>query len=235
MTMYERDAPPRPLVVDEWDEGFGWIAHPDEDARRASHAVRGDDGGVWLLDPLDAPGLERVLGGLGDVEGVVTLSSYHTRDAAEFADRYDVPVYVPDWFDGVASNLDAPIERFSDEVGTSGFTVRQADPFPTWREAVLWRESDATLYTADLLSALPLYRVGDERIAPYLLCRFFPPRDLFDDLEPDRIICGHGTGVFEDATTALDDALTNARRGLPRALFENGPEQVQALWGALRG
>lgn len=231
--MYERGEPANPLVVDEWDDGFGWIAHPDEAAGRASHAVRGADG-VWLLDPLDAPGLDRVIGSLGDVAGVAVLSNYHTRDAAVFAERYDVPVSVPAWFDGVTTSLSVPVERFEGDLGDSGFTARAADPLPSWREAVLWRECDATLYTADLLSALPRYRVGDERLGPFLLCRLFPPRRLLGDLAPDRIIFGHGTGVHEDATSALEDALASARLGFPHALFEHGPEQTRALWHALR-
>lgn len=233
MPMYERGRPERPLVVDEWDDGFGWIPHPDEESRRASHAVLGDDG-VWLFDPLDAPGLDTVVQGLGDVAGVAVLSNYHSRDAAVFAERYDVPVTVPAWFDGVVDDLDAPVERATETLGDSGFRLRRVDPLPTWREAIAWRPEDETLYTADVLSALPYYRVGEERVAPYLLCRIRPPRRVFGDLEPDRIICGHGTGVFEDATQALEYALARARWNLPHALFENGPEQVRALLGALR-
>lgn len=231
--MYERGPSERTLVVDEWEDGFGWIAHPDEDARRVSHAVAGDDG-VWVFDPIDAPGVDRAISSLGDVAGVAVLSNYHARDAAVFADRYDVPVTVPAWFDGVADQLDAPVARASGELGGSGFSLRRVDPLPSWREAVAWRESDRTLYTADVVSALPLYRVGDERVAPYLLCRLFPPRRIFADIEPARIICGHGTGVFEDAAGALEDGLAGARWNLPQALFENGPEQARALWGAVR-
>lgn len=233
MTMYDRGEPHRPLVVDEWDDGFGWIAHPDEGARRASHAVLGDDG-VWLLDPLDAPGLDRVISGLGDVAGVAVLSNYHSRDADVFAERYDVPVHVPAWFDGVAADIDVPVERATGDLAGSGFELRRVDPLPTWREAVAWRETDGTLYTADLFSALPVYRTGDEQLGLYLFARLFPPHDTFADIEPARIICGHGTGVFEDATEALQYALTNARVQFPRALFENGPEQIRALTGALR-
>lgn len=232
MAMYDRGTPERPLVVDEWDAGLGWIAHPDEAARRASHALHGDDG-VWLFDPLDAPGIDPLITRLGDIAGVAVLSNYHRRDADVFAERYDVPVTVPGWFDDVADTLDARVERTDDALGDSGFRVRRADPLPGWREAVAWRDDDATLYAADMLSALPQYCVGDETVAPYLLLRFFPPRRVFADVTPERIICGHGTGVFEDAAEALDHGLRNARRGLPRALFENGPEQLRALYGAL--
>ncbi len=231
--MYERGPSERTLVVDEWEDGFGWIAHPDEAARRVSHAVAGDDG-VWVFDPIDAPGLERPIASLGEVAGVAVLSNYHARDADVFADRYDVPVTVPEWFHDVTDTLDAPIERVSDELGGSGFSLRRVDPLPTWREAVAWRESDRTLYTADILSTLPLYRTGDEQLATHLLCRLFPPRGVFADLDPARIICGHGTGVFEDAAEALEDCLASARWNLPQALFENGPEQVRAMLGAIR-
>lgn len=233
MSMYERGPAERTLVVDEWEDGFGWIAHPDEDSRRVSHAVAGDDG-VWVFDPIDAPGLDHAIASLGDVAGVAVLSNYHVRDADVFADRYDVPVTVPEWFHRVTDQLDAPIERTSDEIGASGFSLRRVDPLPSWREAVAWRESDRTLYAADVVSTLTLYRVGDERIAPFMLCRLFPPRRVFADVDPERIICGHGAGVFEDAAAALEDGLANARWNLPQALFENGPEQARAIWGAIR-
>lgn len=89
MPMYTRSSPADPQVIDRWNGGVGWIAHPEEGGRRASHAVRGDDG-VWLFDPIDAPGVDDLIAEVGDVAGVAVLSSFHARDADAFARRHDV-------------------------------------------------------------------------------------------------------------------------------------------------
>ena len=47
-------------IVDAFDGGFGWQAQPEESLQRASHALATDDG-LWLLDPVDAPGLDAEL------------------------------------------------------------------------------------------------------------------------------------------------------------------------------
>ena len=232
MTTYDRGAPADLQAVDRWDGGVGWLAHPDEAGRRTSHAIRGEDG-TWVIDPLDAPGVDDLLAGLGEVAGVAVLSNYHARDAGAIACRHDVPVHVPAWLERVPARIDAPVERFDGELGHSGFEVRRLAPFPGWVEGVAYRESDGTLYVPDVLGTAPLYTVGDERVGVYLLCRPFPPRRVLGDLDPDRLLLGHGAGVFEDAGEALADALAGARRRFPAALVGSGPAQVRALLDAL--
>jgi len=107
-------------VVDRFERGVGWIAHPDETMRRASHAVE-SDGGLWIIDPVDAAGLDDLLAEYADPEGVVVLLDRHKRDAAAVANRHDVAVYVPEWMDGVAGDIDAPTRRFGREL--AGFDV----------------------------------------------------------------------------------------------------------------
>src|SRR6056297_3072434 len=93
------------------DDVLEWLAHPEEGGRRASHAIRGDDG-VWIVDPLDAAGLDEELDRLGEVAGVAVLANYHARDAGEIAARHDLPVHVPSRFQRVAERIDAaPVER----------------------------------------------------------------------------------------------------------------------------
>jgi hypothetical protein len=86
----------------------------------------------------------------------------------------------------------------------------------------------------DLLGTAPLYRVADERLGVYLFGRPMPPRTRFAGLDPERILVGHGTGVFEQAPAALSDALDGARRRFPRTLVRNGPTQLRAFLGAVR-
>ncbi|WP_135661545.1 hypothetical protein [Halorhabdus rudnickae] len=230
MTVYDRGEATDPQVVDRFEGGVGWIAHPDERGKRASHAIRGDDG-VWLFDPLDVPSVDDLITDLGEVVGVAVLSNWHTRDAGVFAERYDVPIYLPEWMDRVPENVDTPIERYQGALAGSGFVVHRIDPLPGWREGVAYRESDGTLYTPDLLSTR--WTVGEERVTLTLPCRLSPPRELLGDLEPDRILVGHGEGVQEAATGALADTLDGARQRLPRAILEQGPALAVGITAAM--
>lgn len=238
MPMYDRSASTTIEVIDEWADGFGWLAHPAEAGRRASHAMRGEDG-VWLFDPIDGPGVDERVAELGPVAGVAVLSNYHGRDAAALADRHEVAVHLPAWMDRVADAVDAPVERYDAPVGEwvpladAGIEVRTVDPTIAWREAIAFSPTDGTLRIPDMLSSLPQMCVGTERLGWFLLHRLAPPRSALADLEPDRILFGHGEGVSEDAAGALDGALGGVRRTFPRALIHQGPHQLRGVIAAL--
>jgi hypothetical protein len=234
MPVYANDEASGHREIDHWDGGVGWFVHSPEAARRSSHAIRGADGGAWLFDPLDAPGVDDLVAELGEVAGVAVLSNYHARDAGRIARRHDVPVHLPASMTRVADRIDAPVERYGATLGDSGFRVRVGSPLPGWRESVAYRPSDGTLYVPDLLGTAPLYRVADERLGVYLFRRPMPPRTRFAGLDPERILVGHGTEVFEQAPAALSDALDGARRRFPRALVRNGPTHLRAFLGAVR-
>lgn len=230
--MYRRTDSSGFREIDRWDGGVGWLAHPDENGKRASHALVGSEGGVWVIDPLDAPGVDELLTEWGDVAGVAVLSNYHARDASIVAARHDVPVFLPHWMDRVAERVDAPIERYAQTLGTSGFTVHRCTPLPGWHEGIAYRRSDRTLYVPDVLGTVSDWTVGEERIALFLLARLFPPAVL-DRFVPDRLLVGHGEGIFEDASEALDVALTDARRRFPAAFRASGIQQLRAIADAL--
>ncbi|WP_251330452.1 hypothetical protein [Haloplanus pelagicus] len=209
--------------IDRWEGGVGWIAHPDERMQRASHAFA-VDGDVWVIDPVDAPGLDDLLADLGEVAGVAVCLDRHERDAAAVATRHDVPVYVPEWMDGVA--FDAPVERFGGELGDSGYRVRRVRDasLPPWQEVALY--TDETLLVPEAVGTASFFRAKSERLGVHPMLRPIPPRRALADLEPDRVLVGHGEGVFEDATAALRDALDGARRRLPAAYANMVREMV---------
>src|SRR6056297_397306 len=95
--------------------GVGWIAFPEEGMQRASHALA-VDGEVWLVDPVDAEGLDDLAAEFGDVAGVVVLLDRHKRDAAAIASRHDVAVHLPEFMSGIADEFDAPVELFGREL-----------------------------------------------------------------------------------------------------------------------
>lgn len=232
MPAYERSEASGYREVDRWSGGVGWIAHPDEEGERASHALVGESG-VWVIDPVDAPGVDDLIAEFGEVAGVAVLSSYHARDAGALARRHDVAVHVPPWMDRIQTLVDAPIRREGPVLGPLGFETTRVEPLGLYGEAVAYRERDGTLYVPDLLSSGSGYPVGDERVGVMLGSRPFPPREVFDGMEPDRILFGHGEGVFEDATAALEEALNGARRRFPRAVAANFATNLRLFWAAM--
>jgi len=200
--------------VTEWEGGFSWVAHPDEGIRRASHALR-DGNAVWVVDPVDFEGLDERLAEVGEVAGTVTLFGQHERDAAAVARRHDAPVHVPAWMDGVASNLDAPIERFEEELGETGYEAVPLSRFRIWQECALF--DGEALVVAESVGTAGHFLASGDRLGVHPMVRPLPPRKRLGGLDPDRVLTGHGVGVFDDAATALADALAGARRRAPSA------------------
>ncbi|MEE6210352.1 hypothetical protein U3A55_09305 [Salarchaeum sp. III] len=198
--------------IDRFDGGVGWLAHPDEAMQRASHVLE-IDGEAWVIDPVDAPGVDDLVAEFGDeVAGVVVLSDRHARDADAFGERHDAPVYVPSF---VTPELAGPSTPFSDELEDTGFEVLRAVDVPGWREAALY--DGETLVVADALGDTEYFTAGDERIGVHPMLRAFPPK-AFRGLEPERILSGHGPGALTDATSALDDAYRTSRKNIPQVV-----------------
>ena len=195
-------------------EVAGWIAYPDEDLQRASHALV-VDGTVWLVDPVDRPGLDAFLADLGEVAGVALLLDRHRRDAAAIATRHDVAVHLPAFFEGVAAELDAPIERFRRQLGSTGYGSHKLVDNRFWQEAALYGEDTGVLLVPESVGTIPFFCAGDERLGVHPARRLTPPRKLAR-LEPDHVLVGHGTGIHDDAPAALHDAIRGARRRAPR-------------------
>ncbi len=199
--------------IDRFDDGVGWISYPEETMQRASHALATDEG-LWLVDPVDADGLEDLLAEFGSVAGVVVCLDRHKRDAAAIATRHDVPVHIPAWMSGVADKLDAPVERFDGELGDSGFEsfVIRDSSVPPWQEAGLYNAETGTLVVPESLGTAAYFLADGERLGVHPMLRMIPPREVLSGFSPSRILVGHGAGVLEDAPTALDEALANSKR-----------------------
>jgi hypothetical protein len=200
-----------------WENGVGWIAHPDERMQRASTAlVDGDD--VWVIDPVDAPGLDDLLAEFGDVAGVVVGLDRHFRDADTVASRHDVAVHAPSWMSGVREEVNAPIERFDSYLADTDIrAIRVRDSsVPPWQEVALYREADGTLVVPEAVGAGTFFLVDPERLGVHPALRLFPPRQALGSLSPKRVLTGHGGGVEDRATEALRDALAGSRTRAPK-------------------
>jgi hypothetical protein len=198
-------------IVNEWTGGFGWVAYPDEKMQRASHAFV-VDGEVWVVDPVDFSELDDELTKRGEVAGVVVTFDRHKRDAAAIANRHDVPVYVPTWFSGVASKLDAPIERFSSELADTGYrTIRLRDN-RFWQEVALYNEDTGALWVPESVGTVSYFLGPGEQLGVHPMLRAVPPKDTLGDVRPDRLFVGHGEGVMNGAAAALQQALDDSRK-----------------------
>ncbi|WP_336344727.1 hypothetical protein [Halalkalicoccus ordinarius] len=210
MTMKADDPPTHARKIDEWDGGFGWIAHPEEEMLRASHALATDEG-VWLIDPVDVPDLDEWLTEFGEVAGVVALVGRHTRDAAEVANRYDVPVYLPEPLSSARKELDARVELFGDELPGTGYRTITLLDTPVWTEIALYDDESATLLVPESVGTAEFFRAPGERLGVHPARRLVPPTPL-RGFVPERILVGHGEGITEDASGALREALSGSRR-----------------------
>ena len=214
------DDEPELHEIDRFDGGVGWIAYPDETMERASHALavpneESETDDVWVIDPVDAPGLDDLLAEFGTVAGVVVALDRHKRDSAAIATRHDVPVYVPKWMTGVATELDAPVERFGSRLADTGFEafpIRNSS-LPPWQEVGLF--DGETLVIPESLGSSSYFRGDRERLGVHPMLRLTPPSDALSGLNPDRVLVGHGVGVLDNAAIAVEDALSNSRRKAP--------------------
>ena len=201
--------------IDRFEGGVGWLAYPDETMERASHAVE-SDGQLWVFDPVDANGVDDLVGEFDEVGGVVVLLDRHTRDSAAVARRHDVPVYVPDWMSGVESDIDVPVVRFSEGVGE--FALERVVDNPLWQEAALF--DGETLVVPEALGTVSYFRAPGERLGVHPMLRAIPPGSL-TAYDADRLLVGHGEGLFEDVRPAVENAVGGSRRRMVPLYLDN--------------
>ncbi|MFN2470718.1 MAG: hypothetical protein ABR583_06960 [Gaiellaceae bacterium] len=194
--------------VDEWEGGFGWLV--EEVRGRTSHALVAK-GGVWLVDPVDVPGLDERMRAAGEPAAVIQLLDRHKRDSAELAQRYGIPhLCLPQGAE------DTP------------FTFLPLVQMRGWRESALWWEEQRVLAVADALGTLPYFLGRGDRLGVHPWLRLAPPAAL-GLVEPGHVLCGHGEGVHQDAARALREALATSRRRMPGAAWNGLRFLVRAL------
>jgi hypothetical protein len=209
--------------IDRFDGGVGWLAHPEEKMQRASHALE-RDGEVWVFDPVDANGIDELLAEFGEVTGVVVMLDRHTRDAADLANRHDIPVYLPAFFSGVSEEIDAPVVRFGDELADTGWKARTVVNSRFWQEVALYDPDGRTLVVPESLGTTSYFLAGRERLGVHPMRRAIPPQGPLGNLAPDRVLVGHGPGVMSGATSALETALSGSRKRAPILYAKAGRE-----------
>jgi hypothetical protein len=200
------DTQERPTLEDvtEWSGGLSWIAYPDERGQRASHALQ-TAAGVWLVDPVDADGLDERLAELGDVVGVVVLQDRHTRDASDIARRHDVSVSVPDWMRIVHEKLETPAESLGSALPGTDYTVHRLLDTDEWEEAILVDETTNTMVVPETLGTMALFDGPEDALG--LHPELEEPPELLSNWEPEQILVGHGASIYSEAHTQLQAVL----------------------------
>src|SRR5215216_3027033 len=82
-----------------------------------------------------------------------------------------------------------------------------------WHEVAAFVDQ-RVLVVGDALGTRRYFCAPGERLGVHPLLRPFPPRSL-GRLSPERVLCGHGPGVHDDAAEAVSEALGTARRRIP--------------------
>jgi hypothetical protein len=202
---------------DEESGGVGWIAYPNERMQRASHALA-VDGDVYVIDPVDAEGIDDLFAEFGEVAGVVILLDRHKRDAAAIATRHDVPVYVPHFMADIRNDIPAPVESFHRELADTGYVAHPVLDNVAWSEAALYSEDTGVLVVPEAVGTADYFLTGRERLGVHPALRLMPPKKL-NRLSPSRVLVAHGEGIHNDADGALDDALSGSRGRTPSLYF----------------
>ena len=185
---------------DEFEAGFGWVVD-NELLRRCSHALVAD-GRVWLVDPVDGDGVEERVRVAGEPVGVLQLLDRHNRDSQQLADRLGVPLHV------------VPVEL----VAGAPFDFLVVRKGWKWKEVALWWPERRVLVVGDALGTVGYFVAPGERLGVHPLLRPIPPRRRLGAVAPDVVLCGHGEGVIGGAEPVFGEALSTARRRIPRVL-----------------
>lgn len=176
---------------------------PDEDAQRASHALATETG-VWVVDPVDADGLDEQLAELGAVTGVLAAQTRHTRDTVAVADRHNVAVHVPEWMALARAKLETDAGPLDSTLPGTDYAAHRLIAADEWVEVVLVSESRGTMVVLEAFGTLPSFGTGDGLgVYPAL---DEPPRRLAD-WSPNRVLVGHGESVHDDATATVRAAV----------------------------
>jgi hypothetical protein len=187
--------------------GLTWTID-DEAMTRSWHAIT-DGGQVWLVDPVDEPGVVDRARELGRIAGVIQLLDRHNRDCAPIAERLGVPHH-----------------RLPRDVGDSPFRTTRVVSTPVWKEVALWWPERRVLVVAEAVGANRMFAVGSDPLGVHSGLRLFPPRALAR-YEPDHLLLGHGGYLGPpEAGPALSRAVHRSRRDVPKLLLQ--------LPGALR-
>jgi hypothetical protein len=199
-------------VLDRFPEGLSWRPPGEGFMRRSSHALV-VGGGVWLVDPVDAAGLDAELVALGEPAGIVITIGRHRRDAESLAERLGIEVWAHDALGDV--RIGPRLRRFGDRLPGAPLewiSLPGHRAWSRWREvAFVWPERRLAV-VGESVGTAPYFLMDGERVGLHPFRRTSPPTELAG-LDVERLLVGHGEGIAAGAGQDLDDLV---RRGSAR-------------------
>lgn len=185
-------------AVQRHDLGLTWFETGR--LRRAAHALRDGDS-VWLIDPFDDPVALAAAAELGHPAAVIQLLDRHDRDGSAIAQRLEIPRL-----------------RLPAAVSDSPFEVVPVIARPWWREIALWWERPGALIVAEAVGTAPYFGLG-RPLGMHPMLRLRPPVAALSRPAVRHLLVGHGPPLEAPAAPALHEALSAARRDLPRLVL----------------
>jgi len=184
----------------EHELGLTWVM--DDAMERGSHALRDEDGRVWLIDPVaDDEALTRAAA-LGPAAGVIQLLDRHDRDCSPLAARLEVPHL-----------------RVPDQLPDTPFTAHRVIHNRLWRETALWWPARRALIVAEALGTNDAFALG-EPVGVHPMLRLLPPNGL-KGFGPEHLLVGHGPPVHgPEVAGQVDRAIARSRHGVPKLLLK---------------
>jgi hypothetical protein len=175
-----------------------------------SHAIRDDDGRVWVIDPVEMSGLVEEVRSFGTPAGVIVLLDRHLRAAPEVAARLGVPLYFP--AGNQRQQLPDDVIRYTDRIEGCPFEfplVRQSGR--AWIERALWWPARRVLVVAEAIGTVDFFRARpDEPYGVHPMMRVMPPKRLLG-YDPELVLVGHGDPVDAPAS-AMERVIRRTRR-----------------------
>jgi hypothetical protein len=178
--------------------GLTWVM--DDAMERGCHALIGDDGRVWLIDPAADDAALAAAAELGEPAGVIQLLDRHNRDCA-----------------AIAAGLGVPHLRVPETLGDGvPFEVRRVVWNPLWKEVALSWPARRALVVAEALGTNAAFAVGDGPVGVHPLRRLLPP-SMLKGLGAEHLLVGHGAPLHGPEVAAqTDHAIARSRHDIPK-------------------
>lgn len=218
-------------IVHRTDHSITWGVDDQGLLACRSHALRDDDGRVWIIDPVEMVGLDDAIRAMGEPAGVIVLLDRHLRAAPAVASRLGVPLYFPEGTQ--RQRLPEDVVRYADQIDGCPFEfplVRQSGR--AWIERALWWPAQRLLVIAEAVGTVDYFRAhaGDVcGLHPMMHAR--PPRGLMG-FDPELVLVGHGDPL-ERPGEAIDQVIMRGRRDMGAVMLRM-PRLLAAATGAIR-